>query len=136
MLRVPALIVQIVLLLGMGRQSLPRPVDVGEQIRKGLSDLPNSGGTVRVVAADGALLTSDPFANVGKPGIVEFAAGTTRIRSNVVVPSNITLKFDGRAMLSIDAGINLTINGGIDAGPIPLFDGNGSVSIMSRSVAA
>lgn len=61
-------------------------------------------------------------------GVVAFPPGTYRVGSNITVPSNVTLWFLQGAMLSIDSGVTVTINGPIEAGLYQIFTGNGTIS--------
>jgi len=61
-------------------------------------------------------------------------AGTYRIGSNVIVPSDVTVWFANGAKLSIDSGVTLTLNGKLDAGLSQIFSGDGTVSIAKGSV--
>jgi hypothetical protein len=61
-------------------------------------------------------------------------AGTYRIGSNVIVPSDVTVWFTNGAKLSIDSGKTFTINGKLDAGLSQIFSGSGAVSIAKGSV--
>jgi hypothetical protein len=61
-------------------------------------------------------------------------AGTYRVGSNVIVPSDVTVWFTNGAKLSIDSGVTLTLNGKLDAGLSQIFSGDGTVSIAKGSV--
>jgi hypothetical protein len=63
------------------------------------------------------------------PAVVRVSAGSYNITSNLTVPNTITLKLEQGAMLAIDSGKTLTINGGIEAGPYRVFSGAGNVSL-------
>ena len=60
--------------------------------------------------------------------ITLFGDGTYEIKSSMTVPRNITLRFENGAVLSVPAGISLTIDGGIDAGMQQIFSGEGTVT--------
>ena len=61
-------------------------------------------------------------------------AGTYRVGSNVIVPSDVTVWFTNGAKLSIDSGVTLALNGKLDAGLSQIFSGSGTVSIAKGSV--
>ena len=54
--------------------------------------------------------------------------GTWTIGEDFSIPSNITVKVPRGAILSIDSGITLTINGTIEAGLYQIFSGSGTVT--------
>jgi hypothetical protein len=59
-------------------------------------------------------------------GVLYFPVGTYKISSNLTFPSNITVKFEKGAMLSVDAGDTATINSIIDADIQQIFVGAGT----------
>lgn len=66
-------------------------------------------------------------------GTILFRNATYRIASSMTFPSNVTLNFALGAMLAIDTGVTVTINGQIEAGLHQIFDctGTGAVSFPS-----
>lgn len=54
--------------------------------------------------------------------------GVYRLKSGLVVPGNVTIKFERGAILSVPAGKELVINGLIEAGLQQIFSGDGTVS--------
>lgn len=58
---------------------------------------------------------------------IEFPVGTYKFSNDLIVGDNINLKMGNGAMLSVDRGNTLTINGGIEAGLQQIFTGDGSV---------
>lgn len=58
--------------------------------------------------------------------LVIFPKGEYLIRSNMTVPPNVFLYFVGEGLLKPDAGVTITINGGIIAGPYPILVGDGN----------
>ncbi|MBI4232478.1 hypothetical protein HY605_04565, partial [Candidatus Peregrinibacteria bacterium] len=57
------------------------------------------------------------------------APGTWTISNSVTVPSNINLRFEQGAVLSVGATYTFTINGPIDAPLVQIFSGSGTVSL-------
>lgn len=74
-------------------------------------------GTTDDAAAIAAAITASQPAG----GLLYFPAGTYRLASDVTFPTNTTLVFDQGAVLVPDSGVNVTINGGIDAGQYQIF---------------
>lgn len=62
------------------------------------------------------------------------APGTWTISSDVTVPSNVNLRFEQGAIVSIKAGAVFAIDGPIEAGLYHIFDGSGSVSFGSGHI--
>ncbi len=58
------------------------------------------------------------------------------VSTNLTITSNITLKVQHGAILSIDPGVTLTINGPLEVGLYQVFSGAGSVSFEGGSVKA
>lgn len=58
--------------------------------------------------------------------LVIFPKGEYLIRSNMTVPPNVFLYFVGEGLLKPDAGVTITINGGIIADAFPIFVGEGN----------
>ena len=58
------------------------------------------------------------------------------ITANLTIPSNITFKPERGALLVINSGKTLTINGPLDAGSYQIFSGSGSVQFGPGSVQA
>jgi len=58
-------------------------------------------------------------------------AESIAVTYDVTVPSNTTLKFLQGGMLDISAGVTVTINGSVEAGPYEIFTGDGTV-ILGR----
>ncbi len=91
---------------------------------------------VKKKGANGLGLTSDAAsiysaiteASTGDYSTIYFPAGTYKISSDLTFPSNVTIKFANRAILSVDSGITVTINGCIDAGLYQIFSGNGTIT--------
>lgn len=65
-------------------------------------------------------------------GIVFFPTGNYRIGSDINSPENITLWFSNGAMITVDSGKTVTIDGGIDAGLYQIFSGEGTISGNAR----
>ena len=53
--------------------------------------------------------------------------GSWTIAENLLLPPNISLKFERGAILDINKDVVVTINGEIDAGFFPIFNGEGSI---------
>lgn len=54
-------------------------------------------------------------------------AGEWTIDDNITFPSNIVVEFEKGAILNVDTGITVTINGGIETPLSQIFDGDGDV---------
>jgi hypothetical protein len=67
----------------------------------------------------------------GSSKALYFPPGTYRIASNLTINAK-ALQFSQGAMLSIDAGVTVTINGTIQAGLWQIFSGSGSVSLGGK----
>lgn len=73
--------------------------------------------------------------------VVVLPAATTLsiVTTDVIVPKNITLKFQNGCVIDTGSGRTLTINGDIEAGPRTIFSGAGNVllsnSIVDRVIA-
>lgn len=90
-------------------------------IKKGATGL----GLVSDAAAIYSAITD---ASTGNYSTIYFPAGTYKISSNLTFPSDVTVKFANRAILSVDSGITVTINGVIDAGLYQIFSGSGTIT--------
>jgi hypothetical protein len=78
----------------------------------------------------GALTAAIAAANAGSVKVVLFPAGTYKTNA-LTVPSGVTLWFLRGAVLSVNTGQTVTINGQVDAGSHTIFGGLGTVSIDS-----
>ena len=82
---------------------------------------------------DGALNRDTIYAAVNAAGSAErtiwLAPGTWQISSSLLIPLNITLKFERGACLNIPSGITLLVQGKIEAGPYEIFDISGGGTI-------
>lgn len=58
---------------------------------------------------------------------IYFGRGTYKLSINIIIPSNVNLKIENGAMFSVDSGVTLTVNGGIEAGLWQVFSGLGAV---------
>lgn len=56
--------------------------------------------------------------------------GTWSITSDLTIPTNITLRPERGAILSIATGITLTINGSLDAGPYQIYSWSGTGKVV------
>ncbi len=66
----------------------------------------------------------------GTQAILRVPAGTHSIGANLNVPSNVTLRVERMATLAIPAGVILTINGGLEAGPYQIFSCTGTGKVV------
>ena len=106
--------------------------DAGAKIAACVRGLSTTGGTADARAIDGAQTWSvDPFFGVTKPLDMWLSAGTTKLSTAVIVPKHVVLHFSSGSVLSVDAGVSLTIHGVIDAPPRQIFTGQGRVTIHS-----
>lgn len=64
-----------------------------------------------------------------------FPPGEYRIGSSLTIPANITLVFSNGAKLCPDAGVVVTINGGVRAALSAIFAGSGTVQGLDRTEA-
>jgi len=102
--------------------------NAGARINAAIKDLPSSGGYVNAIALEGVQVWSnDFFSGVTKPITLELGTGTTTISTNMIVPSNVTLRFRQGTILSIGSGMTLTIKGGMEAPIAQIFSGNGTI---------
>lgn len=69
------------------------------------------------------------------PAILRIPTGTYAISSDLTIPTNITLKMERGAILSIAAAKTITINGGLDCGPYRCFDCTGTGKVVWNSPA-
>lgn len=100
---------------------------VGAGAPTGKYNLLQNGGTADGVADNaGALATL--CATIGATvGTIYLPAGMYRVRANVTVPANITLEAAAGAVLSMDAGVTLTLNGPVVVSLCRVFAGVGIV---------
>ena len=73
-------------------------------------------------AFDETTIQAAVSAIAGAERTVLLAPGTWQISSNLNIPSNITLRFEGGASLNILSGVTVTIQGVIEAGLYKIFD--------------
>lgn len=70
----------------------------------------------------------DAIAAVGSnQATLHIPPGSWTIAENLLIPSNISLKFERGAIFDINKDVLVTINGEIDAGLFPIFNGEGSI---------
>lgn len=75
-------------------------------------------------------------ATVGSDSVtVEIPAGAYAVGSDLTIPSNVALKVQNGALLTVASGKTLTINGPFSAGLYQVFSGSGSVEFAIGSVA-
>lgn len=87
---------------------------------------PNYGSTLQAaITAIGAT-----------PAILRVPAGTHSVAADLSIPANITLRAERGASFAIATAVTLTINGGLDAGPYPIFSctGTGKVQFADGTV--
>ncbi|MFB5189231.1 hypothetical protein [Alicyclobacillus fastidiosus] len=117
-------------------------LNTGEQVNLWPPTSPSSGG-----GGDGSYVVTAPPYNAATDGITDdsvvlntiiqacltgsvksmvFPAGRYRIASNMTFPDGIQLAFAVGADLVADAGVTVTINSLITAGPFQIFAGNGT----------
>jgi hypothetical protein len=70
------------------------------------------------------------------PATLHLAPGNWLIPEDLVLPKNVTLRFERGAVFSLGSGVKVTINGEIEAGFQPIFSGPGRVdgNIMARFI--
>jgi hypothetical protein len=62
-----------------------------------------------------------------------FPAATYRLSTSITIPTNVTVWMLDGAVLSLDTGVELTIQGYIQASPTQIFDGVGLVREITRN---
>lgn len=82
----------------------------------------------------GSTLQSALSAIGSNSAMLRIPAGTYNISVDLTVPSNITLKPERGAILSIATTKTLTINGGFEAGPYQVFSCTGTGKVVFASV--
>jgi hypothetical protein len=86
----------------------------------------NGGGAVSNTAA----LTAG-FALVDS---IRVSPGTYRISSNLTIAAGKHIVFERGAIISVDSGVTLTINGTLEAGAFQIFSGDGTVVVNKCEV--
>ncbi len=81
---------------------------------------PNYGSTIQ------AAITSINSIIFSPPATLHIPAGTYTFPSSYTIPANITLAPENGAILSVPAGVTLTINGPFQAGPYKVFSYTGT----------
>jgi hypothetical protein len=81
---------------------------------------------------DRAALAAGATAAAGRT--LELPPGTYRVSSNLTIGATVGLRFVCGAMLSIDSGVTVTINGPVEAGRWQIFSGSGTVSFGQGKV--
>jgi hypothetical protein len=108
--------------------------NAGAQIAAAIADVPSSGGILRHTSTGGTeAISSDIFSGITKPVYLELGGATYTVSANMTVPANVTISFAGGAKLSVNSGITLTYNGGIDAPLTQIFAGSGTVTMNARA---
>jgi len=100
----------------------------GVKIAACIADLPSTGGTADARGLDGPqTISSDPFSSVTKPVTLILGAGQYASSTDISVPSNVTVRFERGARLTMN-GTSLTWRGGIDSGLYQIFGTTGRMS--------
>jgi hypothetical protein len=79
---------------------------------------------------------ADPFSETKKAVTLKFGAAAYAARTDVAIPPNVTLDFSSGGKISVNQGKALTVRGGIDARLTQVFDGAGTVVIVSDGIIA
>lgn len=66
---------------------------------------------------------------------IHFSSGTYTLGTNITIPSNVRLKFANGAMISMAAGIILTIEGKISYTTGQIFTGDGTVNLNDAKIS-
>lgn len=91
-------------------------------------NLQDYGAIGNGVADDsGALRVACSSAVAANGGMVLIPDGTYRLASNTTIPASVTLWFLGTALLSLDTGVTLTLQGPIQAAVRQIFTGTGTI---------
>jgi hypothetical protein len=108
----------LLLLLNLSITSQAQGLSVSAKSAADQSDAKRPGSLAAVLAKVGK-----------KPATIELiGSGEYKLKSGLTVPKNVTLRFDRGAVLSVPAGKELVINGGIEAGLQQIFSGEGIVN--------
>jgi hypothetical protein len=115
---------------GSGNKTFQRPTSTG-----GTATLARMGNEVDVLTTggDGATYLGSTIARAmlhagGKECSFVLAPGNWVIEADLTIPATIDLHVPRGAVLDIETGATLTINGGIQAGQYQIFDGEGTVT--------
>jgi len=113
--------------------------DAAQKIAAAAAALPVAGGVVDTRCLTGAAQAfgSDPFTGIAKPVTILMGPATFISSVNLNVPANLNLMMLDGAIISMNGGTTLTIQGGMVGSSISQhFAGLGSVRIPSAAVSA
>lgn len=116
---------------------MPNYHQVGSQtLLDGLRNALQNGCIGNGIADDSAAVSTLANTTLSAGGIIYFPVGTYRISANISIPAGVSLWFSNRAMLSVDSGKTVTINGRIQASTSQIFSGSGTIAISQLTATA
>lgn len=110
--------------------------NLGSKLAVAMEALPSTGGVVHSGLYGAQAITADPFSGVAKQVVMILDGVQLTSSVSITIPSNVTVRFERGAKITMATGTTLRWNGGIEAGPYQIFDWTGTGAILFAATGA